>query len=305
MSLRGRQSPIGAALFRLKTTGVYGPDQQRVLKRHASQLALSLEDIQVQDRSRRGEAEKLALELIAEIVASKAPTARIYRRFARQIKQLLEYRRLSIYLTDFGADLLTCVYQAGQGVAGSQTAKSHRLTRTWCGLAVSGGHSYVLEDRSLGDSNDWPELSTGTNLRSVLVAPIEYAGQVMGAVVLEDRHPGAYGPAAQQLLAKAASLLGPAFAKAPPVLGAKLVNPEAALELQASSRKDFPADLAHALRTPLAAIKGYSSALLQTDVIWPEELVKEFLETIDRETDRLSQVVGELVASADEAAGGD
>jgi two-component system sensor histidine kinase KdpD len=55
------------------------------------------------------------------------------------------------------------------------------------------------------------------------------------------------------------------------------------------------ADLAHALRTPLSSIKGYSSSLLQPDISWPKEVFKEFLETIDREADRLNRVIDDLL----------
>ncbi|HLF04821.1 MAG TPA: histidine kinase dimerization/phospho-acceptor domain-containing protein, partial [Dehalococcoidia bacterium] len=56
-------------------------------------------------------------------------------------------------------------------------------------------------------------------------------------------------------------------------------------------------DAAHALRTPLTAIKGYSSSLLQSDLTWTPEVQHEFLKTIDREADRLERVVSDLLAS--------
>ena len=55
------------------------------------------------------------------------------------------------------------------------------------------------------------------------------------------------------------------------------------------------ADLAHTLRSPLTSIKGYTTSLLRTDVAWSEELEREFLETIDREADRLNQAVSDLL----------
>ena len=68
-----------------------------------------------------------------------------------------------------------------------------------------------------------------------------------------------------------------------------------ALQVQRSKR----AGAVHELRAPLTAIKGYSSALLQSDVSWPPEIYREFLETIDRETDRLDHVVGDLLLAVD------
>ena len=60
---------------------------------------------------------------------------------------------------------------------------------------------------------------------------------------------------------------------------------------------ELTADTAQTLRTPLTAIKGYSSALIQPAISLPPEIYREFLEAIDLETDRLNWVVGELSPS--------
>ena len=55
------------------------------------------------------------------------------------------------------------------------------------------------------------------------------------------------------------------------------------------------AAVSHDLRTPLASIKASVSSLLQRDVTWTPETTREFLETIDDETDRLNTLVGNLL----------
>ncbi len=53
--------------------------------------------------------------------------------------------------------------------------------------------------------------------------------------------------------------------------------------------------VSHDLRTPLAAIKASVTSLLQDDVDWTPEARHEFLDTIDEETDRLNDLVGNLL----------
>jgi PAS domain S-box-containing protein len=53
--------------------------------------------------------------------------------------------------------------------------------------------------------------------------------------------------------------------------------------------------VSHELRTPLAAIKGYATTLLAEDVEWDELAEHEFLEIISQETDRLSNLVNDLL----------
>jgi two-component system, OmpR family, sensor histidine kinase KdpD len=53
--------------------------------------------------------------------------------------------------------------------------------------------------------------------------------------------------------------------------------------------------VSHDLRTPLAGIKASVTSLLQDDVEWPPEATREFLVTIDEESDRLNALVGNLL----------
>jgi two-component system sensor histidine kinase KdpD len=55
------------------------------------------------------------------------------------------------------------------------------------------------------------------------------------------------------------------------------------------------AAVSHDLRTPLSSIKASVTSLLQQDVRWTPEATREFLETIDEETDRLDNLVGNLL----------
>ncbi len=55
------------------------------------------------------------------------------------------------------------------------------------------------------------------------------------------------------------------------------------------------AAVGHELRTPLAAIIGHASTLLQPDVTWSSADQRHFLETISSEADRLAQIVSNLL----------
>jgi signal transduction histidine kinase len=55
------------------------------------------------------------------------------------------------------------------------------------------------------------------------------------------------------------------------------------------------AAVGHELRTPLAAIKGHASTLLQEDVTWPVDDQRHFLRTISTEADQLAKLVSNLL----------
>jgi signal transduction histidine kinase len=55
------------------------------------------------------------------------------------------------------------------------------------------------------------------------------------------------------------------------------------------------ATVSHELRTPLASIKGFATTLLRRDVDWDEVSRREFLSIIDEESDRLSELIANLL----------
>jgi two-component system sensor histidine kinase KdpD len=55
------------------------------------------------------------------------------------------------------------------------------------------------------------------------------------------------------------------------------------------------AAVSHDLRTPLASIKASATSLLESDVSWSPSETEEFLRTIDAETDRLNNLVDNLL----------
>ena len=63
------------------------------------------------------------------------------------------------------------------------------------------------------------------------------------------------------------------------------------------------AAVGHEIRTPLTAIKGYASTLLQEDVIWSLADQRHFLQTISSEADRLTQLVRNLLDLSRQEAG--
>ena len=60
-------------------------------------------------------------------------------------------------------------------------------------------------------------------------------------------------------------------------------------------RSEVLAVLSHELSTPLAAIKGYVTAMLLEEVSWPEEKRRQFLQLITDEVDNLKTMISEIL----------
>lgn len=69
----------------------------------------------------------------------------------------------------------------------------------------------------------------------------------------------------------------------------------AALDRANELRTALLSAVSHDLRTPLASIKASVSSLRTTDVVWSADATAEFLAAIEDDTDRLNQLVGNLL----------
>ncbi len=63
-------------------------------------------------------------------------------------------------------------------------------------------------------------------------------------------------------------------------------------------QEDFVAAVSHDLRTPLGFIKGYVTTLLREDAQWDAKTRIEFLSIIDDESDRLTELIDNLLDSS-------
>ena len=68
-------------------------------------------------------------------------------------------------------------------------------------------------------------------------------------------------------------------------------------------RETFLSMLGHELQTPLSIIKGYTSTLARSDSNWDLETLRNSLQVIEAETDRLSSIMNKLLLASRIAAG--
>lgn len=69
-------------------------------------------------------------------------------------------------------------------------------------------------------------------------------------------------------------------------------------------KDEFISTVSHELRTPLNHIKGFATTLLQTDVVWDAATQRDFLGSINREADRLANLVEKILHLSSLEAGG-
>ncbi len=80
-------------------------------------------------------------------------------------------------------------------------------------------------------------------------------------------------------------------------MASRIASLEAQRQL-ARMQDEFVSTVSHELRTPLGFIKGYVTTLLREDTDWDDETRKQFLSIIDDESDRLRELIDNLLDSS-------
>jgi len=136
-----------------------------------------------------------------------------------------------------------------------------------------------------------------TQPSSVICAPVTRGAAKLGVLVAENwRQEGTFSAAdleLAQLLAELAAV-GIECAR----LDHEGRSTRAALEQSTGFQGYVRSALSHEMRTPLASIKGYATALLLDEVAWDAETQREYLNVIVEESDKLTEIISDLLESA-------
>lgn len=161
----------------------------------------------------------------------------------------------------------------GEGIAGKVMAKK----------------DIIIQEPSLRPHRD------RLDLPYIVGLPLFMAGR-LGGVLLFVRFGGPTYSQAHLRMAKLISMMVASLleSKALQEARASLESVQRQMRLQ----DDFVSTISHELRTPLGFIKGYSTSLLRQDTHWDEKTQHEFLSIIDEETDRLTQLIENMLESA-------
>lgn len=170
--------------------------------------------------------------------------------------------------------------------------RSHEADTNW-GEALAGevlAGNQTIDRRPSGAPN-----ADRLQQSFVVGLPVIVAGRTEGALIFVRFGGPEFSDTHRQLAEWLADTVGSLLESR------RLVAARAELELaqkQMRLQDDFVSNISHELRTPLGFIKGYTTSLLRQDTTWDENTTREFLSIIEEETDRLAQLIENMLESA-------
>ena len=282
-----------------------GRQDTEIIYRISEELAMRLENAELNRRIQGEAAETAVLDEIARIVTFAPEIGTVYDRFVGALKKLIDFQRVNINLIDLDQGYFVKKFLGGAVNSGRPMGNNRHPYAGQVEYLIDTGRTLIRDNiaEDLRFPFDQQHLEVG--LRSSIAVPIFSQERIIGIMCLRSPKVAAFGRREQSILERLAERIAPALDNA--MLAQRLQGREKELAALAQDKEVATgeggsgqsnlrrADLAHALRSPLTSIKGYASTLLGTDVDWSDDLEREFLETIDREADRLNQAVSDLL----------
>jgi PAS domain S-box-containing protein len=206
------------------------------------------------------------------------------------LAQILDVLRLeagAIYLFDPDTDKQTL--STAQGIPATSFHSDKLLDMTADIFKKISKHRQpiILDDPQEFLDNDNP-----TSAYPHVVVPLENRERVIGILVFGKCRERMTSPQGIQFLTALGHQIGVAVANVQ--LSKNAVEVQLLRELD-QLRSELVANVSHELRTPLGLIKLFCTSLLDKEVQFEESVRREFLESIERETNRLESVVDNLL----------
>lgn len=208
-------------------------------------------------------------------------------RLLASVRKEFVYDNVALYLLDARTQSLEVGYARAVG-----RGKTSEADISW-GEGIAGkviaSRQTILQEPEAGPHPD--------RLRAphLIGLPILTAGRLGGALVFV-RFGGPEYSESHRLLAEWIADTVSSLLESVALRGAR--SELESVQRQMRMQDDFVSSISHELRTPLGFIKGYSTSLLREDTKWDEKTQREFLSIIDEESDRLTQLIENMLESA-------
>lgn len=204
------------------------------------------------------------------------------------LRAVMIFDNLVMYLPDPKAKTLEVAYARVVG-RGRTAGPDLSWGETVANQVYQSGQIYLQQSQ--------PEATAAErlNLPYLLGMPLQYKDRILGVLVLIRFG----GPAYSSNDTRAAGFTAERLAEL--VEHQRMKERLDALDAeqrQTNLQEDFISTISHELLTPLGFIKGYTTTLLRPDASWDDNSRREFLTIIDEETDRLQELIDNMLDSA-------
>jgi K+-sensing histidine kinase KdpD len=237
---------------------------------------------------RRAEEELIALNAIATTISQELDLERMLNAILQKLLEVIGAQVGAIRLVDRGSRDLSLAAHCLPPRESAQAVRFCELEEQSAGEAYSSEEPIV---RTLGPAARGVSGGQGAP-QAIIGVPVRSRDTVIGVLSVLVHAPRRSDEPKVALLTSIGHQIGVAVENA--WLVEEVSKAEIWRELN-RLRSELIANVSHEMRTPLGLIKAACTSLLSTEVDFDPAIVREFLQGIDEETDRLETIVGSLL----------
>lgn len=279
--------------------GEFSKDHLHLMDAIARQLSLAISNARRYEALERTVAELSVVREVVQVVNQRLEMVSLLEEIVHQVGDVIGYPIVEVYLVE-GSELVLGATYGGP----TDTETRYTLEEGVLGRVVRMGQAAYLPD--VHRDPDYVEGWQKT--RSEIAVPLRREDMVIGVLNVESPVTGGLTEEDVRLLNVLADQISIAIENA--ALYDRLREHADALELMVADRTaelaealnkaqaadklktDFVSDVSHELRTPLSNIRLYLDLLRRG----PEDRYEKYLQTLDRETNRLVVLIEDLLA---------
>ena len=273
----------------------FGDRTVELLTTFAAQAAIAIRNVQLFHDMTRSVDELRALGEISQAVSSSLDLDEVLTTIVARAVQLSGTEGGSIFEFDQETQLFhvrTCFGTEPELVAALRATRIH-LDETFVGRAAASGEPQSAPDLAEEPRDPHIERLASAGWRSMLVVPLRWEEEIIGALLVRRRVTGAFAARTAELLETLAGQSAVAIHNAR--VFRQLEEKSRQLEVAGRHKSEFLASMSHELRTPLNAVIGFSDVLLERLFGELNERQDEYLRDIRDSGRHLLELINEIL----------
>ena len=273
----------------------FGDRTIELLTTFAAQAAIAIRNVQLVQDLTRSVDELRALGEISQAVSTSLDLDEVLTTIVTRAVQLSGTEGGSIFEFDQATRLFhvrTCFGTEPELVRALRATRIH-LDETFVGRTASSGQPQSAPDLAMEASDPHIEKLARAGWRSMLVVPLRWEEEIIGALLVRRRVSGAFSVRTAELLETLASQSAVAIHNAR--VFRQLEDKSHQLEVAGRHKSEFLASMSHELRTPLNAVIGFSDVLLERMFGELNERQDEYLRDIRDSGRHLLELISEIL----------
>ena len=248
-----------------------------------------------------------ALAEIGRIISSSLDIDDVYQRLAQQVRRLIRFDRMSVFVVDFAQGTASTAYTIGVEMPGWEPGVTHPWPGTGAAAIIRTGAEVVAESSEPGSPPGKHPLAERSlrrpALRSTLQVPLISNDHAIGVLALDSLDPDAYSQSDLELAKQISAQIAGAVANAQLHLKqkrAEIANIELEQRFRRASKMEalgrLAGGVAHDINNLLTPIITYSA--LGRELVSPEDRLSEYLREIEKAGECAAQLTRQLLTSS-------